>query len=451
MNKKVTIALTIVSLFIIIPISFAIYYIYKIQPYAAIVGNPDVLKYLKPHYSYNDTNISSYITQNYYPSKETKDYLKRSEPLIPAQKDLFNPDFDQKLQTNIEDIVPYNFKDFVPSFIQYNIKSKIKRTKTLEKDLEDYEKYGHPLSLTFETTRLTAIYWYLLSKYLFKFEDYENSLMLSQGIIYLSRDWEKEYHYGMRAINKSFTLELNHIACISILAWANKPKPNMSELSKTIANDILNLVKCEFPLSMNAKYERKYFEENLKGNDLRHFHSNVYEYLTKQLMCSSTYLNILDDVYKSPLIFVDKPIYEIKNEFEDYNNKINPLYSTGSKFSESFKAVINPDKALTRVLLKSNPVDFVKEKKSYEQKLAEMELTAIALVINSFASENKRMPESISELSKWFGRELPKNRLTNQPYELDIKGKHILYNNGVDGIEDLNSKETDDIYFDFSL
>lgn len=450
MKKKIAIAVIIICLLIIIPISFAIYCVNKLKPYTEIVGNSDVLKYLKPHYSYDDTNIRSYITERYYPKKETKELLKKVEPLLPAQKDLFNPDSEQKLQTYIDEVVPDNFKDFA-SYTQYNIKDKINRTKNLEKDLERYEKYGYPLPLTFETTKLTAIYWYLLSKYFFKFSDYENSLLLSQGIIYLSRDWEREYHYGMRAINKSFTLELNHIACNSILAWANKPKPNMSALSKKIANDILNLVNSDFPLSMNTKYERKYFEENINHNDLRHFHSKHHEYLTKQLMCSKTYFNILDEVYKSPLAFVDKPIYQIKNEFEDYNNKIKPLYATESKFDETINAVINPEKALTRVLLKSNPVDFVKAKKAYEQKLAEMELTAIALVINAFASENKRMPESISELSKWFGRELPKNRLTNQPYELDLKGKHILYNKGLDGVEDLNSKDTDDIYFDFSL
>ena len=57
----------------------------------------------------------------------------------------------------------------------------------------------------------------------------------------------------------------------------------------------------------------------------------------------------------------------------------------------------------------------------------------------------------MEELSKWFGRELPKNRFTNEPYKLDIEGKHLLYNNGVDGKADLSSLDTDDLYFDFSL
>ena len=159
----------------------------------------------------------------------------------------------------------------------------------------------------------------------------------------------------------------------------------------------------------------------------------------------------MDEVYKTPLAFIDKPIYELKNEFEDYNNKIKTIFTKGTDFEEKLKFFKDPDKAITIVLLRPCLPDFEIMKKHTEQKLAEMELTAIALVINAFAAENQKMPETISELSKWFGRELPKDRLTNNPYELNLKGKHILYNKGINGKEDLDSKETDDIYFDFSL
>ncbi len=55
----------------------------------------------------------------------------------------------------------------------------------------------------------------------------------------------------------------------------------------------------------------------------------------------------------------------------------------------------------------------------------------------------------MEELNKWFGRELPKNRFTNEPYKLDYNSKHLLYNHGLDGIADLSNEYTDDIYFDF--
>ena len=218
-----------------------------------------------------------------------------------------------------------------------------------------------------------------------------------------------------------------------------------------ISEDILDLVNIEFPLSMTVEYERNLFEELFEDNDFKHFCSKQCKFLNEELRNDQSYFNTLDEVYKIPLGFIDKPIYELKNEFKDYKNEIQLLLKKESKFNEIIKFFKDPVKALTIVLLRPNYVDFEIIKNHYEQKLAEMELTAIALVINAFSAENQRMPESISELSKWFGRELPKNRFTNQPYELDLKGKHILYNKGIDGIENLDSKETDDIYFDFSL
>ena len=71
-----------------------------------------------------------------------------------------------------------------------------------------------------------------------------------------------------------------------------------------------------------------------------------------------------------------------------------------------------------------------------------MEITAIALAINSFVCEKKKYPQSMNELSQWFGRELPKNRITNEPYELDFEGEHVIYNKSIP------DKET---FFDFSM
>lgn len=451
MKKKVIIVAIAIFLFIFIALSTFLLFLNRVGPYLDIAENPEILTYFPPRFSYNDTNMSSYITQSYYPKSKTKELIKNIEPLLPTQKDLFNPDSEQKIQPYLEDIVPDNLNKFVSSYIKYNIRDDIKKTKDLKKELEHHQKYGHPLPLTFETTRLTAVYWSLLSRYLDRFGDSESSLLLSQGIFYLARDWEREYCYGMRAITRTQTFEMCHIACNSILVWANKLRPDKSGLCKQIAADILDLVKTEFPLTLNINYERRLFNEFFKENDFKHFQSKACEFLTNNVIISKSYFKVLDEVYKTPLEFTDKPIYELKNEFEDYNNKIKTIFTKGTNFEEKLKFFKDPDKAITIVLLRPCLPDFETMKKHTEQKLAEMELTAIALVINAFAAENKKMPESISELSKWFGRELPKDRLTNKPYELNLKGKHILYNKGINGIEDLDSKETDDIYFDFSL
>ena len=449
-NKPVIIAVAIIFL-VFITLSTFLYHLYKLRPYLAISENPEVLKHFPAKFSYDDTNVSSYITQSYYPNNDTKEIIKKTESLFPTQKELFLPDSEKKIQPYIEEIVPNNLEKFVSSFIKYNIKHDIERSKNLKKELADYEKYAHPLPITFETTKLTAEYWYLISRYLDNFGDSESSLLLSQGIYYLARDWEREYYYGSRALNKTQTFQLCHIACNSILVWANKPRPDKSELSKKIAADILDLVNTEFPLAVNIKYERRLFDAFFKENDFKHFQSKACEFLNTYVTTSKSYFKVLDEVYKTPLEFIDKPIYELNNEFEDYNNKIKTLFGNRSNFGEILKLLKDPDEAITIILLKRCLPDFETMKKHTEQKLAEMELTAIALVINAFAAENKKMPESIAELSKWFGRELPKDRLTNKPYELNLKGKHILYNKGINGIEDLDSKDTDDIYFDFSL
>ena len=451
MKKKVVIAAIAIFLFIFIALSTFLLLLNRVGPYLDISENPEILKYFPSRLSYDDRNVSSYITQNYYPTKETKELIKNTEPLFPTQKELFLPDSEKKIQPYIEEIVPNNLNKFVSSYIKYNIRNDIKETKDLKQQLAEYDAYAHPLPITFETTKLTAEYWYLLSRYLDNFGDSESSLLLSQGIFYLARKWEREYYYSMRALNKTQTFELCHIACNSILVWANKQRPDKSELSKKIAADILDLVKCEFPLTLNINYERHLFDEFFKNNDFKHFQSKACEFLNTHVTISQSYFKVLDEVYKTPLAFIDKPIYELKNEFEDYNNKIKTIFTKGTDFEEKLKFFKDPDKAITIVLLRPCLPDFEIMKKHTEQKLAEMELTAIALVINAFAAENKKMPETISELSKWFGRELPKDRLTNKPYELNLKGKHILYNKGINGKEDLDSKETDDIYFDFSL
>ncbi|MBQ2593257.1 MAG: hypothetical protein II567_08260, partial [Candidatus Riflebacteria bacterium] len=67
---------------------------------------------------------------------------------------------------------------------------------------------------------------------------------------------------------------------------------------------------------------------------------------------------------------------------------------------------------------------------------------AIALAINSFVCEKKKYPKSMDELSEWFGSKLPNNRITNEPYELDFKGTHVLSNNSISNYE---------FFFDFSI
>ena len=60
-----------------------------------------------------------------------------------------------------------------------------------------------------------------------------------------------------------------------------------------------------------------------------------------------------------------------------------------------------------------------------------MEFSAIALAINAFYCERSRLPSSIGELGNWLNRDLPNNRLTNQPYKLNLDGEFLLTNEAV--------------------
>ena len=140
--------------------------------------------------------------------------------------------------------------------------------------------------------------------------------------------------------------------------------------------------------------------------------------------------------------FFGKPLYEIKKEFADYSEQRNKLLREFTPTDYAFYLLFNPTKLLGIYLARDWTPNFKKAKEDYEASLAKMEMTAIALAINSFVCEKNRYPESMNELSEWFGTKLPDNRITNEPYELDFEGEHVIYNKSVPDKE---------IFFDFSM
>ena len=139
--------------------------------------------------------------------------------------------------------------------------------------------------------------------------------------------------------------------------------------------------------------------------------------------------------------FFDKPIYEIKKELEKYSEERSKYLREFTKTDYAIYLLFNPAKMFGLYLARLWSPDFKKAKETCEASLAKMEMTVIALAINSYFCEKNEYPKSIDELSEWFGRELPKNRITNEPYELDFKGAHVLSNNSI------KDKE---FYFNFS-
>ena len=217
--------------------------------------------------------------------------------------------------------------------------------------------------------------------------------------------------------------------------WASRPKPQCKEISKEVARDILDFVNNDYPLSVTIEHESLLIE-----GVLNFFATKKGGSVYSKLVRSNAYKVMLDVCYNEPKKFFDKPIYEIKKQMEEFCEKRDKLLNYDSVTLYT-NALLNPDKAVAIMIFNLASPNFSKAKESCEVNLAKMEMTAIGLAINSFVCEKNKYPESMDELSEWFGRELPKNRITNEPYELDFKGTHVLYDNSISGNE---------FYFDFS-
>lgn len=450
MKKKILIISIILSVLIIAIISTIIYLIVTITPYYRVYANKYLVEKFKPDYQYIDENLNDWLRDNTFANKNIKEKNKNLKPFIPSEADLFKPESEKNLLDNIESIVPDNMEKIKSNLINYRITDWMKKHKKIDSSDSEENFTEYLIRPEYETIKETAIYWYFLSRYLEKTNDYQNSLTLSLGIFYLSRDWERGYCDEYIAINKALSRSLCRIGCRSILVWASKPKPQNFSLSKNYAKDILEYVKTESPASLNVKYERKQFEDILTSDVIKNRYKKESVILSS-LKETNTYKNIIDEIYEKPLNFIDKPLYEINKEFDYYKENMNKLFKNQSSSTNIFPFIFNPEKNLTLHLINQRDHDFVSMKLSHEQKLAELEFTAIALAINAYVSQNNKMPNNMDELNKWFGEELPKNRLTNEPYVLDITGKHLLYNKGIDGIENLDSKDTDDIYFNLTM
>ncbi len=442
-----------------------------IFPQIKILNSSEVVNFYKQKLNFEDENLNTWIRDNSYANKSIKEKINKIKHLIPTNSKWFEPNSEAKLLSEIESIVPNNIEKLKNDLINYRIQNIwIKRFNKKPIELEELMKYAYPIAPNVETIRETAIYWYLLSRYFEKIGDFDNSIKISIGILYLARDWEREYDLGLSPMNKSLTQEFCRIGCKSILKWASKPKPKQYSLSKEYAKIILDYVKNEYPASVCVKYGHHTFEDVLESSNLKYQFKNFYHTLCS-VKKTKAYAQIIKEVFEEPISYIDKPLYEIKDKLGNYQNRVNKLLSGKNFWVNNISLFFESNGTLTSYLVGINKYDFFKMKCSQEQKLAELEFTAIALAINSYFSQNNKMPDNIEELNKWFGRELPKNRLTNEPYEFNVKiesivpknefvgksfetetiGKHLLYNYGVDGVPDLELENTDDIYFDFSM
>jgi hypothetical protein len=427
--KKIIIGFLAVFGIVVFVLGYKVYYAFSFFRQAKSMSNSDLEG--RAAIKLNDDNFPDYSIK-FMANDDLKVKISKLEKLLPEKGKIFDREKANQLVIATEaEFSSQSIDDFKQ--IVSIIKNKMKETKKLvAPSFKESENF--PSSPTFKTMRATARYWYMISRLLEQKKDYETSLYLSHAIFYISKDFLTDYVNSSSLINKMISIAINNIACDSIMYWASRPKPQYKDLSKEIAKDILDFVKNEYPLSVYIEHENCLLEDILSN------FAKKGSLMFVKLLKSSEYKEMSNKCFNEPMKFFDKPIYEIKKQMNEYSEEHYKLLNNES--SSLITILVNPEKAVTVTFFSMYSPDFSKAKESCEASLAKMEMTAIALAINSFVCEKKKYPKSMDELSEWFGSKLPNNRITNEPYELDFKGTHVFSNNSISNYE---------FFFDFSV
>ena len=385
----------------------------------------------------NDSNFPDYL-KKYYVDENIYKNAEKLYKIVSSKDDIYDAKANDQLILEAEPLFAKDIDNFesIVSIIKNRMEEPKKSVAPSIKESENL-----PPTPSVKSARGNVRYWYVISRLLEKKENYETSLYLSLAVFYLAKDYQTNYVNSSEMIARIIANTLSSIACNSIFVLASKPRPQCGAIGKEIAKDILELIKSDYPISVNIKYERFMFE-----NLLESFESKGYKTYGR-IKKSSYYNDLLDLVYKEAIDSYDKPIYEIKNEMINNNAKRKKTIYEPDLADCIYDFIFNPDRLKTTIIFGMACPNFEKFKIISETVKAKMEMAAIALAINSYYCENTKCPESMEELSKWFGQELPKNRITNESYKLDFKGKHVLYNEFFDDF----SKEKKEFYFNFSL
>ena len=375
---------------------------------------------------------------------------------------------DEDTDENILEIAkknkPQNYTDFAkilcPSIIKETKKPK---NITVPSVKELAEKPPLP---SFKILRRT-IYWWAQYVRLLQEEDKNDNaaLVVAYAGYYVARDLEESYSGSKNMISKSIGIALTGIASKELLRWAEKPRDKSVKLAKYLAKDLLELVKNDYPFSSCMDFEKAcvysvFYESGKKDEQTKAF---------ADVMIKSDYLNkMMNLFYIEPKSFIDKPLYLCKEEIERYVKKVD---DAGNKIQDDIDALQKlaeeaqnsngsfDESKIDRELIKRATIGQILNmavpniahlKSKYEEKLTKMEIVAISLAYNSYYCENKKVPESIEELEKWFGEKLPVNRLTGKPYVFNSEKGYVLYNLGLDGKKyDGGKNDNDDISFKF--
>lgn len=425
-NKKKKIKTIIITIIVII-IAIKGFSLYNAFMYIRAISSMTLQYGLKNYKKYNIKNFPNFAKNFRADDSLEMEWFSFYGQYIHSDNDPKHEERYKKALIKLEEEVPINLEEFKNILIP-KITSMINSDKaTSFPTFEDRKKIpANPKSKSLENT---CKYWVYVSKYFEEKNDYESSILLRQGMFYLVRAHEVEFNENFYPLTE---LSISDIACESIRKWASEPKPQHKELSRKIAKDIFDLVKTEYSISQKIEYEKKYC------NDCIEYCINLNSYYSsflKSIKNSGRLKKITDLTYDEPLTYINNPYYEIKDKLEKFTEKERQNYWCIKDFKSKGIFDLNfflyPEEMVDNYLTETYSFLLESDKQAYEQRLADMEMTAIALLINAYYCENNELPKNMKELSSWYGEELPKDRLTNKEYEINSEGFFTLFNHGI--------------------
>ena len=373
-------------------------------------------------------------------------------------------DTDDKILEIAKKNKPQNYNDYSKVFCPSIIKETKKAKNIIVSSFEELAK--KPPIPSFKNLRRTVNWWAQNVRLLLEEDKNDNAaLVVAYAGYYVARDLEESYSGSRYLICKSIAIALSGISSNELLRWVVKPRVKSAKIAKYLANDLLELVKKDYPFSSCMDFEKAsvysvFYESGKKDEKTKTF---------VDIMLKSDYLKKLITLYYiEPKSFVDKPFYLCKEEIDRYLKKVN---EAGNKMQDDIDALqklaeeaqngngsfdeskIDPElvkrATIGQILIMAVPNNtYIKSK--YEEKLAKMEIVAISLAYNAYYCENNKEPANIEELENWFGEKLPINRFTGKPYVFNTEKGYVLYNYGTDNKkDDLDDYRKDDIFFKF--
>ena len=336
-----------------------------------------------------------------------------------SHKEWYDAEVINEVLQNIKDL-PVPSLEKYPEVMTSNLKDKIGKCKSKNELVSFEESENQPAKPSRKLMRASLRNWCRTSIYYSMNKDPETALLIAYAILDFSQRLNLDYYKCYAMIEQSINGAYIKIAYPAIMVCISKPLTANVALTKAMAKDILVMAANDSKKSIDliCKYEVYALEKMLMlmGDNGKNIIGKLLE--TKEFKDTiKAYNNILKQCEdrSNTEIVADS---SISSAYNKYAAKYTPYESI-------LKTFWNPEQAVTNIMVSMGLPPIPKIAETKEAKLATLEFYAVALAINSYVSDKKMLPKSISEVEKWFGQSLPLNRYTNEAYEIEREAEYI--------------------------